>query len=343
MQRDTAETFNTANLATLAVPSTTTNPYSGTIAFHDTVVPTGQVFYRVAAVDDFTPSNPLNAPFRPVPLASTWSNTASIGIIGVPFASVSPALLTFGSVAITAASAPQTITVSNTGTGSFDITGVAPSGVNSGDFSVNSFCSLTLAAPVPPATSSCTISVAFTPTVGGAESASLIINTNDPAHPTPNGPGNGNGWAAVADDYCRHRHDEVWQRGSDHYARLQPGEPSRFDGTNLYDDGDQHKSGGNLSNDLLGSNVRQLPDQLCGRGDFRNASAIDDLGRQRHDGVRRHGSDHHAQFRGICGRRYRSELDDAAHLHHNGERDESAESADLPELLFWGGRSELHD
>src|ERR1044072_4960663 len=72
-------------------------------------------------------------------------------------------------------SAPQSITVSNTGTGSLFINSAATRGANPLDFTqVSDGCSgLTLAAGT-----SCTVSITFSPTASGARSATFILTDN---------------------------------------------------------------------------------------------------------------------------------------------------------------------
>lgn len=94
------------------------------------------------------------------------------------FANVSPGGLTFAGQDVGTISAPQNITVSNTGTTDLSTGSVAISGANSGDFSIQSNNCGTVAAGA-----SCTISVAFTPTATGARSASLTISDNSPTSP----------------------------------------------------------------------------------------------------------------------------------------------------------------
>ena len=145
--------------------------WGGTQAYNDQAATAGSYFYRVQAF------KPQASYWTSGVLTSAWSNIASFGANnGTPFASVSPAALAFGNVALTVTSAPQTVTVSNTGNASFTTT----ASIVGADFVVlGSTCTGTVAA-----NSSCTISLTFTPTIGGAESAILNIATSDTAHPT---------------------------------------------------------------------------------------------------------------------------------------------------------------
>lgn len=80
VQRDTANTFNTVNLTSFTVPPSVPNTaYGGSITFNDPTKVTGLFYYRVQAVDDFTPSSPLSPPFNAMPVYSAFSNTAVVG------------------------------------------------------------------------------------------------------------------------------------------------------------------------------------------------------------------------------------------------------------------------
>src|ERR1043166_1101968 len=80
---------------------------------------------------------------------------------GAPAVTFAPTSLTFAAQPIGTTSAPQSITVSNTGTGSLFINSAATRGANPLDFTqVSDGCSgLTLAAGT-----SCTVSITFSPT-----------------------------------------------------------------------------------------------------------------------------------------------------------------------------------
>jgi hypothetical protein len=84
---------------------------------------------------------------------------------------LTPASLTFGSQAIGTTSAPQTVTITNTGTANLLINGEAISGPDAGDFGAAENCAgLTLT----PGTS-CAESITFSPTATGTRSATLTV------------------------------------------------------------------------------------------------------------------------------------------------------------------------
>jgi len=141
--------------------------WGGAINYNDTsATGTGPYFYRVQAF------KPLASYWSTGMLNSAWSNIATLGAT----AAISPAALTFGTVAIGATSPSQTVTISNTGSGPLGF----PSLVISPNFTTpTNVCSNPL-----PALSNCTLTVAFTPTASGPVTGTLTIGTSDPANPT---------------------------------------------------------------------------------------------------------------------------------------------------------------
>jgi len=92
--------------------------------------------------------------------------------------SLSSTSLTFGNQAVGTSSAPQTVTLSNTGTGGLKIGSIAITGSNSSDFTETNTCGGSVAAG-----KNCTIKVTFTPTAAGSRSASVSITDNAPGSP----------------------------------------------------------------------------------------------------------------------------------------------------------------
>jgi VCBS repeat protein/ASPM-SPD-2-Hydin domain-containing protein/centrosomal CEP192-like protein len=104
-------------------------------------------------------------------------HTASLtgsGTLAAPVASVSPVSLSFGSQVVGTASAPQLVTLSNTGNAPLLVSGVAASG----DFGQTNNCGVSVAAGAH-----CTINVTFTPTASGAQSGTLVITDNAAGSP----------------------------------------------------------------------------------------------------------------------------------------------------------------
>jgi hypothetical protein len=92
-----------------------------------------------------------------------------------PAVTFTPTSLTFGAQAIGTTSAPQSITITNTGNAGLFISSAATRGANPLDFTqVSDGCSgLTLA----PGTS-CSVSITFSPTASGTRSATFILSDN---------------------------------------------------------------------------------------------------------------------------------------------------------------------
>jgi hypothetical protein len=80
--------------------------------------------------------------------------------------SISPSALGFGSVATGSPSAPQAVTVTNTGTAAAPVTGIA----TTGDFSQTNNCGSSIAAGA-----SCTVTVTFRPAASGSRTGTLTI------------------------------------------------------------------------------------------------------------------------------------------------------------------------
>jgi hypothetical protein len=93
-------------------------------------------------------------------------------------ASLSPTSLAFGNQPADMTSSAQTVTLSNTGNAALSITSLALTGTNASDFDQSNTCGSSLAAGT-----NCTIAVMFTPSVTGAEAASLSISDNASGSP----------------------------------------------------------------------------------------------------------------------------------------------------------------
>jgi hypothetical protein len=87
-------------------------------------------------------------------------------------ASPAPNALNFGSVTVGGHSNPKTVTLTNSGSASLNVTGVS----TSGDYSQTNTCT----APVP-AGGTCSISVIFSPTQQGKRPGTLTITDNSPS------------------------------------------------------------------------------------------------------------------------------------------------------------------
>jgi hypothetical protein len=108
-----------------------------------------------------------NAPGSPQSVALGGTGTS-----GSPAASFSPTSLTFPSQNLLSSSAPQTITLTNTGTGALSIFSI----VASGDFSQTNACGSSLAAGA-----NCSVQVTFSPSNNGQRSGYLTLSSNAPS------------------------------------------------------------------------------------------------------------------------------------------------------------------
>jgi Abnormal spindle-like microcephaly-assoc'd, ASPM-SPD-2-Hydin len=93
-----------------------------------------------------------------------------------PVASISPASLSFGSVATGSSSSSQNVTLTNVGTASMTISNIQITGTNPGDFSDTTTCGAFPSSLGVEA--SCTVSVTFTPTTSGSRVATLTFSDN---------------------------------------------------------------------------------------------------------------------------------------------------------------------
>jgi len=83
---------------------------------------------------------------------------------------LSPATVDFGDQSVGTRSAPQTITLKNTGSGALSISGMGISGADFDDFAYTTTCDSSLAA-----NASCLIHVTFKPEATGSRQASLDV------------------------------------------------------------------------------------------------------------------------------------------------------------------------
>lgn len=107
--------------------------------------------------------------------AGSPQNVALTGTGVTPAVMLSATSLNFGGQVITTASAAQNVTLTNNGTATLNISSIAITGANNGDFSETNTCGASVAAAA-----NCTISVTFKPTATGNRAASVTI-TDDAA------------------------------------------------------------------------------------------------------------------------------------------------------------------
>lgn len=100
------------------------------------------------------------------------------GITPAPAVTLSATSLTFANQVVGSTSAPQTVTLKNTGTAVLKIAGIAIAGANSSDFAQSNACGTSLAAGA-----SCSITVTFTPTAAGPRTAWIAITDDASSSP----------------------------------------------------------------------------------------------------------------------------------------------------------------
>jgi hypothetical protein len=168
-------TLNGAGLAGAAVSltggrhgSAVTNS-SGKYTF---VVPGNRTYLVTPALSGFT-FNPPSQNFKNLN-GNRTANFAGSG--SLPVAELSTESLGFGNQNAGVASASEAVVLTNTGNGPLTLTALATSGVDAADFSVTAGCG-TLPAQIA-AEATCTVRIVFTPSMAGAESATLTFTDN---------------------------------------------------------------------------------------------------------------------------------------------------------------------
>jgi len=119
--------------------------------------------------------------------ASATANDSTVVAPPLPVATLNPAsgsTIAFGDQGVGSTSAPQKVTLTNTGNVNLTVSSIAVTETGgSGDFAETNDCPESLT-PSPATGSSCTISVTFTPAAVGQYSGTLTVQTGDPNHPS---------------------------------------------------------------------------------------------------------------------------------------------------------------
>lgn len=115
----------------------------------------------------------ITSPLTSARMTVTYTNIAPAG----PQLSLSPASLNFGPVAVGSSSAAQTVTVSNSGTGTLNITNITSDNTQ--------FTFTSAALPISlTAGASTTVDVVFSPTALGNQSGNIVFTHDAPGSPT---------------------------------------------------------------------------------------------------------------------------------------------------------------
>ena len=202
----------TVSPATLAFGKVQTNTASAAQAVTVTnggsaVLPMTSITFSGASSNQFSQTNNCGASvpvgssctisvvFTPASARYIWAtlnvtapgatHTAAVNGTGIAPFTVSPATLPFGKVPVNTASAPQPVTVTNSGTTALPITSITFAGASPSQFSQTNNCGASV-----PAGSSCTINVVFTPAATGYIWAKLNVSAPGVLHTaTVNGTG----------------------------------------------------------------------------------------------------------------------------------------------------------
>jgi hypothetical protein len=177
--------------------------------------------FRSPGTGDFTPTNPalpglgfplpdLSAAGRRIAVIATPTNVVDMFpttilasssydsyATGAPAVSLSPTSLTFGSTTVFTTSAPQTITLTNTGSSQLNVSTVTVTGDYAAD---GSSCIPSVAAGL-----TCSIVVTFTPTVAGTRTGTITITDNASGSPQTvslTGTGASGGSGTADNRYC---------------------------------------------------------------------------------------------------------------------------------------------
>ena len=95
-----------------------------------------------------------------------------------PVVTVNPPSLAFGTQLISSSSAPQSVTISNTGTAALSIASIAADGPAAGDYGISNTCGSSLAAGA-----NCTVTATFTPSAAWSRVAAIKVTDNAQSSP----------------------------------------------------------------------------------------------------------------------------------------------------------------
>jgi Abnormal spindle-like microcephaly-assoc'd, ASPM-SPD-2-Hydin len=123
--------------------------------------------------------SPFTAPGFGLPIAFSVAPGSSQPIVG-PVATLTPGNLIFGSSTVGIAAPTQSLMLSSTGDQVLSVNALSITGLNAGDFSQIDNCN---APTVLKPTTSCLITVNFTPTASGSRLAQFTVTDNAPGSP----------------------------------------------------------------------------------------------------------------------------------------------------------------
>jgi hypothetical protein len=168
------------SITSIALTGTNTSQFIyGTTAACTTIAVNGTCTFRIR----FNPTVAGGASAAITITDNAAASPQSIALtgtgVGTPAMSLSATTVAFGTEAINTESAAQVVTLTNTGTGSLSISGIALTGANASQFIYGTTTSCTTIA----VNGTCTFRVRFNPTVTGAASAAITITDNAAVSP----------------------------------------------------------------------------------------------------------------------------------------------------------------
>jgi hypothetical protein len=170
------------------------SPLPGFISVANFVAdPTGQFVYQSTATNQVhvysvdlstgyfleATGSPFTAPGFGLPIAFSVAPGSSQPIVG-PVATLTPGNLVFGSSTVGIAAPTQSLMLSSTGDQALSVNAVSITGLNAGHFSQIDNCNSPM---VLKPTTSCLITVAFTPTASGSRLGQFTVTDNAPSSP----------------------------------------------------------------------------------------------------------------------------------------------------------------
>ncbi len=164
---------NMSSLALTVTSISASGNFSQTNNCGTSVQPAGSCALSVT----FTPTSPGSLSGTILISDSGLQSPQTVSLTGTgvgAVAALAPSSLTFPNTWVGVSSAPQTITLANQGNATLSIASIQ----SAGDFAQTNNCPATLGA-----TSSCMISVTFTPTAAGARTGSILITDNASGSP----------------------------------------------------------------------------------------------------------------------------------------------------------------
>ena len=169
---------NGANAADFTLSNTSTCSGGGTVAAGSSC--SIKVVFKPSTTGSESATLTLtdNAPNSPQSVPLSGTGTAPAPILGL-----NPAAVSFGNQPKGTASAAQLVTLSNTGNGTLNISGISTIGTNAADFALAGSSNCPVAGGTLAAAASCRLDVTFTPSTTAAESAKINIVDNAAGSP----------------------------------------------------------------------------------------------------------------------------------------------------------------